>query len=197
MKKTLPPRARLIPENATRVFRGQIFDVYQWPQKMYDGSDATFEMLRRPDTIQVIGIKDGKVVMVNDEQPHRGPELTFPGGRADETDPSWLDAAQREMREETGYSFKNWRLISVRQSAQKIEHFVVWYLATDVTSQQAQQLDAGEKITVEEIGFSELHNRVFSPDYPSLNYAADLFREYETLDSLLQAPEFQGTKADR
>ncbi|HEX7963111.1 MAG TPA: NUDIX domain-containing protein [Candidatus Saccharimonadales bacterium] len=197
MKKTLPPHARLIPESATRVFRGQIFDVYQWPQKLYDGSDATFEMLRRPDTIQVIAVKDGKLVMVNDEQPNRNAELTFPGGRADEEDESWLAAAQREMREETGLTFKNWRLIWVHQSAQKIEHFVAWYVATDVIGEQPQQLDAGEKISVETADFAEIRRRVFADEYPSLNYAMPLFLRFETLDDLLGASAFKGQEVDR
>ncbi len=36
-----------IPPNAKRVFKGIIFDVYQWQQKMFDGSKETFEMLKR------------------------------------------------------------------------------------------------------------------------------------------------------
>src|SRR5215467_9321922 len=43
MKKLVPEHAILIPEHAERVFQGKIFDVYQWPQKLYDGSTATFE----------------------------------------------------------------------------------------------------------------------------------------------------------
>ena len=46
-ERTLPAGAHLIPPEAKCVFRGKIFDVYQWPQRLYDGSTATFEMLRR------------------------------------------------------------------------------------------------------------------------------------------------------
>ena len=50
-ERVLPKGARLIPPEADRVFRGEIYEVYQWPQKMPDGSVETFEMLRRPDTV--------------------------------------------------------------------------------------------------------------------------------------------------
>ena len=55
-KRTLPDTAILIPDHATCVFHGALFDVYQWQQEMFDGTYETFEMLRRPDTIAVIAI---------------------------------------------------------------------------------------------------------------------------------------------
>ena len=52
-ERVLPKGARLIPREAGCVFRGEIYEVHQWPQKMPDGSVKTFEMLRRPDTVMV------------------------------------------------------------------------------------------------------------------------------------------------
>ena len=49
-ERVLLKGARLIPPEADCVFRGEIYEVHQWPQKMPDGSVKTFEMLRRPDT---------------------------------------------------------------------------------------------------------------------------------------------------
>ncbi|HSW99609.1 MAG TPA: NUDIX hydrolase [Patescibacteria group bacterium] len=197
MKKSLPSHAKIVPDNATRVFKGVIFDVYQWPLKMFDGSVATFEMLRRPDTVQIIAIKNNEIVMINDEQPDRGVELTFPGGRTDEEDESWLASAQRELLEETGIACKNWRLIAVYQPLPKIEQFVVWFLATDPVDERPQQLDAGEKITIEPLGFDDVRAKIFAKEYPSLNYAMPLFMELKSLDDLLRLPAFQGTETDR
>lgn len=56
-ERVLPKGARLIPREAELVFRGEIYKVYQWPQKMPDGSVKTFEMLRRPDTVMVIALE--------------------------------------------------------------------------------------------------------------------------------------------
>jgi 8-oxo-dGTP pyrophosphatase MutT (NUDIX family) len=197
VKKILPDHAIVIPDHAKRVFQGIIFDVYHWEQKMYDGSLATFEMLKRPDTMQIIGIKDGQLVMVNDEQPNRTAQLHFPGGRADHQDETWLQAAQREMREETGLSFKNWRLIAVYQPLGKIEQFAVWYLATDVIGEEPQQLDAGEKIVVHPMEFEDVKALIFDTEHSAMSYAIPLFTQYPTLNELLAAPEFKGREADR
>jgi len=198
MKKTLPADAILVPGTAAKVFTGKIFDVYQWPQKLFDGSTATFEMLRRPDTIQVIAVKDDQVVMVHDEQPNRTRELSFPGGRADEgEDASWLDAAKRELLEETGLSFKSWKLLAVYQPVPKIEQFVAWFVATDFAGEQPQQLDAGERITVQPMPFQEVRDVIFDTGNPMLSYAKSLFLDFETLQDVLQAPPFAGQEVDR
>ncbi|MFO0971471.1 MAG: hypothetical protein U0520_03950, partial [Candidatus Saccharimonadales bacterium] len=70
MKKVIPIDAKLIPQDAKKVFDGVIFDVFQWQQQMFDGTTETFEMLRRPDTVQVICIDEGKVLVLEEEQPH-------------------------------------------------------------------------------------------------------------------------------
>lgn len=38
MRKYIPENAKLIPAEAECKFRGELFDVYQWPQEMFDGS---------------------------------------------------------------------------------------------------------------------------------------------------------------
>jgi ADP-ribose pyrophosphatase len=197
MKKTLPPNAITVPDSATLVFKGKIFDVYQWQQELFDGSHATFEMLKRPDTVQIVAIKDGKLILVNDEQPNREAQLHFPGGRADEAGETWLEAAKREMLEETGMKFKTWRLIEVYQPMIKIEQFVPWFLATDFESQGEQHLDAGEKITVEEKGFDEIRALIMDGRNSTMNYAIPLFLNVKSVDELLALPEFQGKEADR
>jgi len=44
MRNIIPKNARLVPEEAKLVFKGIIYDVYQWEQKMFDGTFSTFEM---------------------------------------------------------------------------------------------------------------------------------------------------------
>jgi len=129
MKKQVPKDAVLIPDTAKRVFRGQIFDVYQWPQKMFDNSTQTFEMLRRPDTIAVIAVVEDKILILDDEQPHTGLRKSLPTGRVDDQDTATLSAAKREVLEETGFEFSKWRLIEVTQPHSKLEWFIYFYIA--------------------------------------------------------------------
>lgn len=186
MRTIVPKDAHFIPVQAERVFKGIIYDVYQWQQDMYDGSKRTFEMLRRPDTVVIIGVKDGKVVVIDEEQPHHGREIGLPSGRNDEGDEDELTCAKREMLEETGMTFKTWRLLAVRQPVAKIEWFVYIFLATDFISQTAPHLDGGEKITLLSMTIPEVIEKT------DLNKETkDLLQQAGTIDGLLTMPEYK------
>lgn len=196
MNKVIPEHSVLIPDEAQMVFKGQIFDVYQWSQQLFDGSSHTFEMLKRPDTVVAICIVDDQILVVNDEQPHFGLRKSFPGGRVDDSDASIEDAARREVAEETGYRFNEWRLIKVSQPHLKIEWFVYVLLAWDATAQSAPHLDAGEKITVEQHTFSELKELVLNKA-GYLADAQDLLGGIDNLDQLLELPAYDGKTVNR
>lgn len=157
-ERVLPRDARLIPPKADCVFRGEIYEVHQWPQKMPDGSVKTFEMLRRPDTVMVIALDQAGDVLVIDEKQPGGVvrKNHLPVGRVDSSDESVLVAAQRELREETGCTFANWRLLDVVQMEKKIEWFTYLFLATGALHRAAQHLDAGENITVRSAPLAEV-----------------------------------------
>ena len=52
----------MIPKNAKKKYKGVIFEIFQWQQKMFDGSFSTYEWLNRPDTVEVIGITKNKKI---------------------------------------------------------------------------------------------------------------------------------------
>lgn len=198
MKKNLPSSAILIPDNATKVFKGAIFDVYQWPQEMFDGSTKTFEMLKRPDTVQCIAVKESKLVLIEDQQPGRPLQIHLPGGRADDSDASWLDAATRELREETGMSFRSWRQLTADQPAAKIEWFTPIFLATDFEKQEEQELDKdGERINVRLEDFRTVRELTLSGEYTMLSYLMPLFARVKTMEELLALSEFAGQEVNR
>lgn len=165
----MPENAKLIPQEAKCVFRGKIFDVFQWPQEMFDGSLETFEMLRRADTVKIIpvvtaeearklGFEASKpqLIITKQEQPRKNCFYDYPGGRVDNDDSDELAAAKRELREETGLNFENWRLVRVEQPFNKIDWLVYTFLATGLLEQTKQSLDAGEKIEVMAMGVDEV-----------------------------------------
>src|SRR3989344_2189761 len=99
-------RKSIIPESAKKVFEGNIFDVYQWEQELYDGTKGVFEKISRPDTAVVIPIlPDGKILLVEDSQPDRKMVLSAPSGRVEEGETP-EETARRELLEETGYEVK-------------------------------------------------------------------------------------------
>src|SRR3989338_11657280 len=196
MKKTATKDAVLIPKQAKQVFAGQIFDVYQWPQKMFDGSSATFEMLKRPDTVISICIVEDRILVIDYEQPNVGERVAFPAGRVDESDSSTLEATKREVKEETGYQFSDWRLVYVYQPHVKLEWFVYFYLALDGQKKTEPKLDSGEKITVRLVSFDELKSLVQS-GAGFLKSSKEIFENVNYLGELKNLPEFDGQEVDR
>lgn len=196
MQKIIPADAVLIPDTATLAFKGIIYDVYQWPQELYDGTSTDFEMLKRADTAIAICIVDDSIVVLDDTQPHRGTRLGFPGGRIDDTDEDALEGARREILEETGYKFRNWKLIRVVQPFSKIEWFIYEYLAWDCYEQGAAHNEPGERISVRNMPFEAVKELV-NQDEGHLGSSKELFAEARTVDDLIQLPEFIGKSVDR
>ena len=192
MRTIIPKNARLIPENAVQVFHGKIFDVYQWPQEMFDGSTKTFEMLKRPDTVNVFAIKDNKLVVVKQQQPNSKEFYGVPGGRHDDPNETELDAAKRELLEETGMTFRNYKLIWATQPQGKIEWFIYTFLATGFVDQTSQNLDSGEKILVELKTLDEVKAIINDTDMNSrLDFSREIFDNIATIDDLANWPEYK------
>jgi len=154
-----------IPKNAKRVFKGEIFEVYQWPQKMYDGSKEIFEMLTRPDTAQAIAVVEDKILISYQKQPDsKNIYISLPGGRLEKGETA-LNAAKREMLEETGYVARDWRLFKKINPVGKIVWTIYTYIARDCIYWQPPKPDAGEKITVKLISFNEFLALADRPDF--------------------------------
>lgn len=232
----VPDFAKTIPEQAELKFHGVIFDVYQWPQEMFDGSVETFEMLRRADTVKIMAIltpeelqeaglqtedvsgvntvvknttdnsngvvkittndtnvivnsttSGKKIVVTKQRQPRKDWFYDYPGGRNDDLAEDELAAAKREMREETGMEFRNWKLIWVHQPFAKIDWLVYTFVATGLIKRGAQKLDAGEEIEVLAMDFDELMKLADSGDSRYLRFGS--YDKYDTLAKLVEAPE--------
>lgn len=188
MREFIPKNTRLIPSEAKQVFQGEIYGVYQWPQEMFDGSRATFEMVRRPDTVKIIAVKGDKIVIVKQRQPTLDWYYDFPSGRHDHAEETELGAAKRELREETGMVFENWKLIGVKQPFIKIDWLVYTFLATDFVEQGPQELDAGEEIEVMEMSFGQVKELSNQSDAIYMKDDTE-FKNYNSLDDLLAVPE--------
>lgn len=164
-----------IPKNAKRVFKGVIFDVYQWQQKMFDGSYETFEMLKRVNTIEVIAVKDKKICISEQSQPTKKDFFSLFGGRAEKGEQP-LATAKRELLEESGLKSNDWELIQTYEPHHKIDWQIYLFIARDCQKVAKQNLDAGEKIKVAEVNFDKFYQMTQSDKFWGKDLANDLFR---------------------
>jgi len=158
-----------VPKQAKKVFSGVIFDVYQWPQKMFDGSFETFEMLKRKHSIQVLAVtKDKKILTLKEQHPHI--EKPFYGiiGGGQENDETPEETAKRELLEETGYTAENFELIDERYPSTKTDWPLYTFLAKNATKIKEQKLDSGEKVEVMEKDFDDFLEIATSDNFLSL-----------------------------
>lgn len=164
-----------IPKVAKKVFKGKIFDVYQWQQKVYDGTYETFEMLKRVNTIEVIAIANGKVCISHQSQPTKPDFYSLFGGRAEEGE-SPLETAKRELKEESGMESDNWQLYTSYMPLHKIDWTIYTYIAKDCKKVEEVKPDPGEKLETLELSFDKFIEFVLSDKYWGNELVIDILR---------------------
>jgi 8-oxo-dGTP pyrophosphatase MutT (NUDIX family) len=155
MSLTRPQSTQPLPPNAKKVFQGEIFSVYQWPQPMFDGTTATFEKIVRTDTVSVIPVTlDQKILILDQEQPALPPFTSLAGGRIDPgEDPE--TAALRELKEETGCICQKLELWYSTQLTTKLDWAIYVFIAKGCQKVADLSLDGGEKIQVRAVDFEQ------------------------------------------
>jgi 8-oxo-dGTP pyrophosphatase MutT (NUDIX family) len=168
-----------IPPHAQCVFTGIIYDVYQWEQVLFDGSVATFECLKRPDTVVVIPVQGTKVFYARQEQPNKPLFISLFGGRAEKGEAP-LEAAKRELLEETGLISNNWEQIRCYVAPSKIDWKVYFFVARDCLKTADQTLDAGEKIEVCTASIDDfINNIVTDPRFSEFELRAEIMSAFD------------------
>jgi len=154
-----------MPESAKKVFKGILFDVYHWQQRLYDGSYSTFEMLKRKNSVIVIPTTtDKKILFLEQKQPNKHPFYSFPGGRVNDGE-SPKNASLRELREETGFVPEKIELWKTFQPASKMEYFVYAFIAKNCTRKVKPRTDSGESICIHKLTLDKLLALVYNRQY--------------------------------
>ena len=135
--------------DSTRVYEGRLLKINKDRVRLPDGGESTREYVVHPGAVTIIALlPDGQLVLERQfRYPHRREFIELPAGKIDAgEDP--LATAQRELKEETGYSASEWRHITtihplIAYSDERIEI----YLAKGLTLAE-RKLDPGEFLEV-------------------------------------------------
>ena len=124
---------------------GGFLDVRRDDVQLPDGSRATREFIHHPGAVAVVPmLDDGRLVLVRQYRYPLGKVLLeFPAGKRDAGEHT-LACAMRELREETGYTAREWAYGGElhNAAAYSTESIWVWFARGLVAG--PQQLDVGE-----------------------------------------------------
>jgi ADP-ribose pyrophosphatase len=140
--------------------------------RLPDGQHATREYIQHPGAVAIVPIlDDGRVVMVRQfRHPVGRILLEWPAGKLDKHE-SVLACAVRELREETGYSAREWARVGVFHNAcaYSDEGIEIWFARGLVAGRQ--DLDAGEFVETVECTAAEVLARVLSGEITDMKTA--------------------------
>jgi ADP-ribose pyrophosphatase len=191
--KAIPKDLPKIPPAARCVFSGVIYDIYQWQQPLFDGRVVTFECAKRPDTVVVLAMVGEKICYSVQEQPGKPAFMGLFGGRAEAGEPP-LQAAQRELLEETGLTSDHWQLWRSYNHGSKLDWTVSYFIAKDCQQTAVPQLDGGEKISRHETSLEDFLQRVLPhPDFAERELQAELLSEISAARVAAFVKDLRGT----
>ena len=164
MKSSDYDALREVQTDSKKIFDGVILHVRRDEVTLPNGNLTGRELIRHVGAVAVVPLlDDGRVIV---ERQFRYPIdqviTEIPAGKLDSSEEDRLEAAKRELREETGYTAENWQSLGdYHPAAAYSDEKLTLYLATGLKKGE-QQLDDDEFLFVEAVPLKELVQDVLS-----------------------------------
>lgn len=131
--------------DSQQVYRGHFLDVRRDKVALPDGSEAVREYIKHPGAVMIVPLLDDGHLLLERQYRHPMQQvmLEFPAGKLDAGE-GVMDCAQRELREETGYSAREWAYAGVLHNAIAYSDEGIHICFARGLVSGAQALDAGE-----------------------------------------------------
>ncbi len=144
------------------VFQTPIFDLVRIHRESMNGKQGSFYLIQSPDWVNVVSIlknKEGVDCFLMVRQYRQGGQcltLEFPGGLIDPGETP-LEAARRELREETGYEADHLEFLGkINPNPAIMSNWCSTFLAQGLHKTSVQDLDEHEIVDYELIPVEEL-----------------------------------------
>lgn len=146
------------------IAKGKIVDYYQDTVKLPNGNVAVWDFIWNKGAAAVVPVRnDGKIIMVKQYRNAIDREtIEIPAGGLNTPEEPTLDAAARELEEETGFKSENLEfLISIKTTVAFCNEKIDIYVARNLQPSK-QNLDEDEFINVEAYTIEELCELIYA-----------------------------------
>lgn len=151
-----------------QIYKGRVLDVVRDTVTLPNGKEAIREFCLHIGAVAILPLlSDGTVIMERQYRyPHGEVILEIPAGKLDSADEDRLEAAKRELREETGAVASKWTdLGTLIPTPAIVSEKIQLFLAEDISFTETE-LDEDEFIDVVHIPLSELYEMVMRGEIP-------------------------------
>ena len=162
------------------IYQGKVINVFSDTVRLPDGNTATRDTVRHVGAVAIVALTDdGKVIT---ELQYRYPVdeiiTEIPAGKLESRDEDPLEAAKRELREETGYTAENWKLLGrLYPAVGYSDEVITLFLATGLSRGDTDP-DEDEFISVSEVPLEELAKEILEGKIPDAKTQAAVMRVY-------------------
>lgn len=146
------------------IVKGSIIDMYKDSVKLPNGNVGKWDFISHKGAAAVVPVKgDGKLIMVRQYRNALDREtIEIPAGGLNSSDEPTMEAALRELEEETGYHTEKLEfLISLAPAVAYSNEIIDIYVAHNLVLSE-QHTDEDEFIDVEEYTVEELCDMIYS-----------------------------------
>ena len=154
--------------NSVKVFSGRLLNVYSDEIELPNGNKSSREYIMHVGAVCVVALTDDNKVIV--ERQYRYPmhevTLEIPAGKLDSKEEDPLDAAKRELKEETGaVADKMTYLGKFYPTPAYSDEVIHMYLAEELHF-ESQSLDDDEFLTFDLVPINELVDSIMAGNVP-------------------------------
>lgn len=164
--------------SSREVYGGKLLHVFADRVILPNGRETGRELIRHNGAVAVVPIlPNGSVIAERQFRYPFGEVVTeIPAGKLDSADEDHLEAAKRELKEETGYEAEEWIELGALRPSVAYTTEVIWmYLAKGLRKGE-RELDEDEFLNVIEIPLEKFVDMVMNDEVPDAKTQAAILK---------------------